>query len=182
MSRALATITGEHLDRLRLTAELERRALTDPLTGLANRAAFSAALTSMTEDGTADPWAVVLIDLDGFKTVNDTQGHDAGDELLVEIGALLHQLVPATRVVARLGGDEFAVITQWTDAAQLAQRIEAGVAALRPGLIGASVGIARSPVGGCDVASLVHAAHQAMYRRKAQRKTIRPHRALRPSG
>jgi diguanylate cyclase (GGDEF)-like protein len=179
---ALATITGEHLARLRLTAELERRALTDPLTGLANRAAFSATLISMLEDDSADPLALVLIDLDGFKAVNDTQGHDAGDELLVEIASLLRRIVPATGLVARLGGDEFAVITHWSDGAQLAQRIETNVAALRPGLIGASVGVARSRVDGDDVAALVHAADQAMYRRKAQRKATRPHRALRPSG
>jgi diguanylate cyclase (GGDEF)-like protein len=180
--RALATITAEHLDRLRLTAELERRALTDPLTGLANRAAFSAALSSMIERDAPDALAVVLIDLDGFKTVNDTQGHDAGDELLVEIASLLSHMAPPGGVVARLGGDEFAVITRWNDAAQLAQRIESGVAALRPGLIGASVGVARSQEDGSDVASLVHAADQAMYRRKAHRKAARPRRAFHPNG
>ena len=167
---ALATITAEHLDRLRLTAELERRALTDPLTGLANRTALSTALTSMLEHDATDSMAVVLIDLDGFKTLNDTHGHDAGDHLLVEIGVLLRGMVRATDVVARLGGDEFAVVTRSSDAARLAQRIESGIAALRPGVSGASVGVAYSMVDGADGASLVRAADEAMYRRKAHRK------------
>jgi len=167
---ALATITAEHLDRLRLTAELERRALTDPLTGLANRTALSTALTSMLEHDATDSMAVVLIDLDGFKTLNDTHGHDAGDHLLVEIGVLLRGMVRATDVVARLGGDEFAVVTRSSDAACLTQRIESEIAALRPGVTGASVGVAYAKVDGADGPSLVRAADEAMYRRKARRK------------
>ncbi|MBL8929635.1 MAG: EAL domain-containing protein [Kineosporiaceae bacterium] len=119
---------GEDLDRvvrlilhvvdvtvLRSTqAELERLALTDTVTGLSNRAALEAAaqqaLDRRSITGPGLGIGFVLLDLDRFKTVNDSLGHVAGDALLVEVGRRLRGAVPSSAVVARLGGDEFAVL------------------------------------------------------------------------
>lgn len=95
--------------RRSLENELARMAYTDPLTGLANRRALLQSL----EDGVAAEehrTALLLLDLDGFKNVNDTRGHDFGDELLVEVSRRIKELLRPTDVGARLGGDEFAIL------------------------------------------------------------------------
>lgn len=89
------------------TAELRRTAETDPLTGLPNRTLL---FVRVAEALAAGPVAVALIDLNGFKAVNDSLGHAAGDELLVEVALRLDAAVPDGWTVARLGGDEFAVV------------------------------------------------------------------------
>ncbi len=91
---------------------LERLALTDPLCGLPNRRGFLAHLQASTADPPAGDLldAVLFIDLDNFKWVNDTYGHQVGDKLLVAATARLHRCVRPTDVIARLGGDEFAII------------------------------------------------------------------------
>jgi diguanylate cyclase (GGDEF)-like protein/PAS domain S-box-containing protein len=97
----------------RLAAEMRHRATHDPLTGLANRAEFENSLTQMLGSlaaGGGDTHALMYIDLDQFKLVNDICGHAAGDQLLKQVGALLRSLVRVQDVVARLGGDEFGVI------------------------------------------------------------------------
>ncbi len=93
-------------------AELERLALRDPLTGLANRSLLGdriAQAIAWSEGGAAPP-AVLLFDLDGFKTINDSLGHTAGDAVLVEVARRLTSVVRPMDTVARLGGDEFAVV------------------------------------------------------------------------
>ena len=92
-------------ERLLLEQELRTAAFTDPLTGLANRARFTATLAA--SGGGA---SVVLLDLDGFKTVNDTLGHPAGDRVLVEVARRLRVVCRDDDLVARLGGDEFVVL------------------------------------------------------------------------
>ncbi|GAB3644586.1 putative bifunctional diguanylate cyclase/phosphodiesterase [Glycomyces tarimensis] len=95
--------------RRSLETELARMAYTDPLTGLANRRALLQGL----EDGVAaeeHTTALLLLDLDGFKNVNDTRGHDFGDELLVEVSRRIKELLQPTDLGARLGGDEFAIL------------------------------------------------------------------------
>ena len=95
--------------RRTLETELARMAYSDPLTGLANRRALLQAL----EDGAAaqsQRASLLLLDLDGFKNVNDTRGHDFGDELLVEVSRRIKDLLRPTDTGARLGGDEFAVL------------------------------------------------------------------------
>ncbi|MEU6247251.1 EAL domain-containing protein [Glycomyces sp. NPDC047010] len=95
--------------RRSLETELARMAYSDPLTGLANRRALLQSL----EDGVAAEeyqTALLLLDLDGFKNVNDTRGHDFGDELLVEVSRRIKELLRPTDVGARLGGDEFAIL------------------------------------------------------------------------
>jgi diguanylate cyclase (GGDEF)-like protein len=90
--------------------ERDRRANTDGLTGLPNRAAFNTAMATV-DCSQPGNWALFLIDLDGFKAVNDTYGHHAGDRLLVQVGQRLAQMA-APDTVFRIGGDEFAVLVQ----------------------------------------------------------------------
>jgi diguanylate cyclase (GGDEF)-like protein len=154
--------------------ELERKALHDPLTGLANRALIVEHAESAFHRAkrTGDLIFVLYVDLDGFKTVNDTLGHDAGDELLIKVAARLNECVRDTDTVARVGGDEFAILLE--QAASLpavegvAQRIVeqiAGPFVLASGTanIGASVGIAYGNTAGQSVAQLMKSADAAMY-------------------
>jgi diguanylate cyclase (GGDEF)-like protein/PAS domain S-box-containing protein len=106
--------------------ELERMAYTDYLTGLPNRARFMAALEAARARATeGEPGCVLLVDLDGFKAVNDVAGHDAGDRLLCEIAGLLRGGARDRDLVARLGGDEFALLVPGTaeEAGGLAERL-----------------------------------------------------------
>ncbi len=88
-----------------LLEQLRHEALHDPLTGLANRPLFQARVREA-----VGPVAVLVLDLDGFKTVNDVRGHAAGDQLLTECGQRLRSRLRSADTVARLGGDEFAVL------------------------------------------------------------------------
>ena len=99
-------------DRAKLEQELRDAAFTDPLTGLANRACFTARLAAAGRDT-----SIVLLDLDGFKAVNDTLGHPAGDRVLVEVARRLRAVCRDEDLVARLGGDEFVVLLGATAAA-----------------------------------------------------------------
>jgi diguanylate cyclase (GGDEF)-like protein len=111
--------------------ELERMAYTDHLTGLPNRARLMAALTGARDRVAAGgPGAVLLLDLDGFKAVNDIAGHEAGDLLLVEVADRLRATVRDHELVGRLGGDEFAVVvdSDLAEAAALGERIVAELA------------------------------------------------------
>jgi diguanylate cyclase (GGDEF)-like protein len=107
----------------------------DPLTGLANRRVFldRLALAVAANRRAADPFAILLLDLDNFKNINDTLGHPAGDTLLCEVAVRLSQTVRETDLVARLGGDEFAIlqlgVTNPDYAGALASRIAASLAA-----------------------------------------------------
>ncbi len=111
-STSLCWIFRDTSTRLALESQLRRQAFTDPLTGLANRAMFTdglrRALLRRQEPG--NRVAVVALDLDGFKAVNDALGHAAGDRLLCEVGAALQEVLRPEDTLARLGGDEFAVI------------------------------------------------------------------------
>ena len=155
--------------------------LHDALTGLPNRrllaAQLNAALASPPGDGST--YAVMLIDLDRFKPINDLRGHAAGDAVLREVGARLKHVIPEAGTVARLGGDEFAVIVRGGSgdepcaavAADMARRIvnelEAPIALGEAEVrIGASVGIAVHPADGDSAESLLHAADLAMYQAK----------------
>jgi diguanylate cyclase (GGDEF)-like protein len=108
----LRTVKADRALRDRLVAEVQRvskLAQTDSLTGLPNRAEFEAELDRL-QGEVAEPFALAILDLDGFKEVNDLLGHSAGDSVLVEFSARLRNSVRESDIVSRLGGDEFAVI------------------------------------------------------------------------
>lgn len=96
-------------EQKRMMDELASQAMKDPLTGLANRRAFFRAV-DLAQSNPAEPFTVLYLDLDGFKTINDSLGHDAGDEALLEIAARLPHAVRDRDVIARIGGDEFALL------------------------------------------------------------------------
>ncbi|MEM8924280.1 MAG: EAL domain-containing protein [Actinomycetota bacterium] len=164
------------------SAELRRRAdqnehqaRHDALTGLPNRMLFTEELDRRLDRGSSDPFAVVLIDLDRFKEVNDTLGHHIGDLLLVEVGRRLDKTMRDSDVVARLGGDEFALVLTEVDgpeaalhaAHRIVDAIEAPfeVEGLRLD-VGASIGVAMAPQHGNDLVTLLQRADVAMYQAK----------------
>ncbi|RKK04539.1 EAL domain-containing protein [Pseudoroseomonas wenyumeiae] len=151
-------------------ARIEQIAATDYLTGLPNRRAFLAGVEAMLTRGL--PCALLFIDLDNFKPVNDIHGHSAGDAVLIEAAARLQQDTPPDAMVARLGGDEFAVLLPDGAlaegvAGQILRAFSAPVVA--EGVvaeIGASIGISRSPEQGQDTENLLRTADMAMYHAK----------------
>jgi diguanylate cyclase (GGDEF)-like protein len=178
----LAVISWSSSRSLRRQALLrEHEALHDSLTGLPNRAAFLAAVDRLLAgDARA---TVVLLDLDGFKAVNDTHGHAAGDALLTEVGVRLRAGLRDGEVAARLGGDEFALLLDSsTDQAALPGRLDALVHVLSAPVeldgtsvsVGASVGTAQAPARGRSVDRLMRAADEAMYRCKRTRRGVLP--------
>ena len=113
---AVAHVLGDALDRAASEEELRRRALEDPLTGLANRALFSSQLETELRHARrlGDRVSVLELDLDRFKSVNDTLGHTAGDTLLRKVAARLTACVREEDLVARPGGDEFTIVATRT--------------------------------------------------------------------
>ncbi|MET7667499.1 putative bifunctional diguanylate cyclase/phosphodiesterase [Micromonospora luteifusca] len=173
----------------RLTVEQQHLAAADPLTGLPNRKALLAEVAEQvhlhaerTARGEPDgQLALLLIDLDRFKNVNDALGHAVGDRLLVEVSARLTDVHPRPQMIARLGGDEFAIVmTGLTDVGQareLADRVVQALAEPVPldGLpldVGGSIGIALFPEHGEDFATLMRHADVAMYDAKHRNDTV----------
>ncbi|AXV15576.1 GGDEF-domain containing protein [Neorhizobium sp. SOG26] len=175
---ALATsLSSANGDIMRANDRLEVLANCDPLTGLANRAAFNTALlTGIEEARTAGhQLALLILDLDRFKSINDTLGHSAGDALLIEVGERLRASLEGPGIAARLGGDEFAVILSGPhaleDSRRLAQAIlDRGRQAImlggQPAVVGASIGIALYPDHATTGEDLFVAADMALYRAK----------------
>src|SRR4051812_12602905 len=168
MARAGLTVT----DRLRAS---HRQAVTDDLTGLGNRRYLLECLERAV--GESDEVALLLIDLDGFKDLNDTLGHEAGDEVLRQIGPRLEEALRAGGTLARLGGDEFAVVLAPGDEAtasatglRLRSALERsfGVGGMRLH-VDASIGIALFPEHGDDALGLLQRADVAMYEAKRTR-------------
>ena len=165
--------SGEDItDRLRADAEIRRLAYRDPLTGLANRMHFDAGLRAAVA---AEPAiGLLFVDLDGFKDVNDTYGHAAGDELLRATAGRL-EATPGAGLVGRHGGDEFLVLVPGPPehaaavAADVAARLGEPFAIAGHELrIRASVGCAAYPSEAGDADTLLHAADAAMYRDKGR--------------
>lgn len=159
--------------------QLETQLLTDELTGKANRRGFERALNAAVM--APAEFAVLFIDMNGFKAVNDSYGHDAGDELLILAAERIAGQLRADDVVARLGGDEFALIVgnaaNEEQVLALAERIAAAIAvptdlgsAAGRVTVGAAVGFALSAISGRDPGKLLHQADKAMYRDKLRRK------------
>jgi diguanylate cyclase (GGDEF)-like protein len=177
--RQLLTLLDNRLlvrQLLTAQAELRHQAFHDPLTGLANRALFTDRLRHGLALHRRDmrPLSLLYCDLDGFKTVNDTLGHDAGDEVLKAVAERLLAITRAGDTVARLGGDEFVVLIEdGGDAGEAAARIAAALA--QPAAVGrhrvelaASIGIAeltpQAPT--VDATTLLQRADAAMYHAK----------------
>ena len=173
MVRFVAEQYDQLITGLLLAEENQRLALTDPLTGLSNRRATMAALDA--EVAAGRNFAVALIDLDGFKQVNDAHGHHVGDYLLCEIASRLEAAAEAGDEVGRLGGDEFiAVFRNVTDEADCAARSNVLLGALcRPVAyegqrlsFGASLGFAVHGLHGEQVEQLLQSADRALYAAK----------------
>jgi diguanylate cyclase (GGDEF)-like protein len=174
-------LIGELVTSQRRGRELHRRATTDELTGLPNRQQFRAALQELIDASrsSGQRFAVMLLDLDRFKEINDTLGHHYGDALLRDLGPRLAEAVGPGGLVARLGGDEFAVLpARRTADPEALKAIAAALIAWveRPlpveGMtleVGASIGIARYPLDGEDAHTLLRRADIAMYTAKEQR-------------
>ena len=171
--RYVATLTDITHSK-ELEAELRHRAYHDPLTDLPNRALFADRLRVAINQGQRHGrgFALCFIDLDAFKPVNDTLGHAAGDELLVETARRLQLGVRAADTVARLGGDEFAAILSEVDSRreveEVAERIVADMArpfVLQAGTarVSCSIGIALFPEHGRDSDALQRSADKALY-------------------
>jgi len=149
----------------------------DHLTGLLNRAAFSdaSARAAVVAARKQRSVGMLYIDLDGFKQINDSLGHETGDRVLVETAARLSGCLRSGEVLARLGGDEFAVLLDSVDcrneAVEIAERILRAVAAPIPNLrddvrVGASIGIAVRSTDGIEISTLMREADEAMYSAK----------------
>jgi diguanylate cyclase (GGDEF)-like protein len=179
-SLALAEALGQHVavivrqahDR----AALARSALVDPLTGLGNREAFNQRVEHelARTERYDQPLALAMLDLDGFKAVNDRYGHHAGDRALALVANALQGASRASDTVYRWGGDEFAVVMPMlgpVDARNTAARLAAAVATidLADVRLGASVGIATYPEDGRDAGSLMRRADDLMYASKGGR-------------
>lgn len=161
--------------------ELQNKANNDELTGLANRARFMQKLDQCETvlRGTDTPAAIFILDLDGFKQLNDTQGHAAGDWVLVETGKRLKRAARRAEEVARLGGDEFTLLFLNKGAEkEMAEAAEAILAEMsRPFVweghdcdISASIGLAVFDGGNCDMSEQLRRADKAMYEAKAAGK------------
>ena len=159
-----------------LESQLRHDARHDPLTGLLNRKAFGEASERSCVRATrsGDTVGMLYIDLDGFKQVNDTFGHDKGDRVLIEAGERLHDCLGEGETLARLGGDEFAVLIDSVDGERPVELAEAILESLgRPirGLpndvrVGASIGIALRSSDGIEISTLMQDADAAMYMAK----------------
>lgn len=158
--------------------ELSHRAFHDPLTDLANRALFTTRVDEAITRRSHRPLAVLFVDLDDFKAVNDRLGHAAGDEVLLAVAHRIKSCIRPSDVAARLGGDEFAVLLETggtMEAVRVARRlvdvlatpvaVDGGLAA-----IGGSVGVAFGVPGRHTAAQVLAEADAAMYRAKARGK------------
>ena len=175
----LADLASTALQNARLVERIQHQALYDPLTALPNKRLLEervhSAFAARRRSGEA--LALLLIDLDRFKNVNDSLGHEVGDLLLCEVADRLRGVVREDDTLARLGGDEFALLLARIEdvdvAAHVAERVQRALAA--PFDLGghrlfvtASVGIATAPEDGADQATLFKKADMAMYRAKEQ--------------
>jgi len=175
--RAMVMIIRDIAVEHDLRQKLEALIISDPLTGLYNRRGFYQAVETALARAkrTKTHLAIIYIDLDGFKNINDSMGHDVGDDLLRHVATQLKSAIRPYDSLARMGGDEFTIVldslAELRDATQIADKLLKLISA--PFCVGeeefaisASVGIACYPEGGEDVEDLLRAADMAMYEAK----------------
>ena len=179
--RLVGSITDVTARRL-LQEQLVQEALFDGLTGLAKSTLFKDRVNQAIELAKRRPgywFAVLFVDLNGFKAVNDTLGHAAGDELLTSVADRLKQSLRRNDTAARLGGDEFAILLNDVENAYeltlIVQRVEALISAPhqvagRTATVGAAIGVAGSDAGYATAEEMLHEADAAMYRAKRRSK------------
>lgn len=181
MSMASYRLNGMLVSTMLAERENDRHARQDSLTGLLNRHGLFQALDQAVADARSGhgEFAVLYLDLDGFKAVNDTYGHAAGDALLKQVSERLSALMPDGAVAARIGGDEFVLLIRQdsdSEAQAIGDRIVQSVSQPydleqeNPISIGGSVGIALIPRHGADRAAVLHAADRALYLAKSAGK------------
>ncbi len=174
---ALGRIVRHSVERKKTEARLLRLAMRDQLTGLVNRVFFRERVASALAGARRNnrPFAVMYVDLDGFKGINDSLGHDSGDALIQQAAARLQKAMREEDTVARLGGDEFAILIEDANSPQdvlrIAERCRQQLAIpfeldLQEATISGSLGLAFYPEAGNSVDSLLSAADAAMYRAK----------------
>lgn len=155
--------------------EIQRLAQHDPLTGLVNRTQCELSFRRAIAKSPQQSVALLFIDLDNFKPINDALGHQAGDEVLQKLASLLQQQLSEQDVLSRFGGDEFVVIlSQWQDSAELEQRIQNLLQSCQQEFLvqqhkiqlSASIGVTLSPADGTDFHLLCKKADTAMYQAK----------------
>ena len=155
----------------------------DPLTGLPNRALFTEFLDQAVQKAAHNhgEFSLLFINLDGFKTINESLGRSAGDQLLIEVARRLRELLPGVDAVARVGGDEFNVIVEHETVGLgidlVAQRIihalsHSYLLGAQSAYIGACIGIAQYPADGSAAESLLNSADAALHRAKAQGRNV----------
>ncbi len=181
---ALAAIAAESLDRSRMAQDMARMALTDPLTGAANRTLFQQRLDLALNQRTAEaqPFVLLYLDLDGFKQINDELGHHVGDALLAAVAQRLAAVVRADDLVARIGGDEFAIVLADADSAadadavcrraaeEIARPVDVG-----PHRVSVTVSVGRAAwVYGDTADEFLKRADHDMYQRKRAARASRP--------
>ncbi len=179
----LVLVVEDITERKELEAKLVHRSMHDPLTGLANRLLFQDRLWHALERGHRErtPTSVVVIDLDGFKVINDEHGHPMGDLVLVSFAERLRSVLRSSDTAARLGGDEFSIVCENTgpeEAQVLTERLRAAVAdPLQVGdrsiALGISVGVGSVPGGeesGLVYERLIRSADLAMYADKTGKR------------
>jgi diguanylate cyclase (GGDEF)-like protein len=176
LSEAVGAVQSVAVEGLveRQVHELESLANSDPLTGLANRRALQdRLLEALAVHKRYDtPFALLVLDVDGLKRINDSQGHKAGDRALVQVSLAMRRTLRTTDTPARIGGDEFCVLAPNQNAAAaepLGRRIADAVEADSDGdsPVGVSIGVVSCPEHGTDIEALLDTADQAMYRAKA---------------
>jgi diguanylate cyclase (GGDEF)-like protein len=172
MLAQLASHAALALRNARLLQEVRQAAETDPLTSLANRRTFDKALEKELSRARrrGDQVSLVMVDIDHFKTFNDTYGHQAGDELLKDVARALTRAARDFDIVARYGGEEFAVILpacSWEDSLPAAERLRKAIAEVRShATVTASAGVATFPIHAADGAAVIRAADIALYESK----------------
>jgi diguanylate cyclase (GGDEF)-like protein len=176
--QALASLVDAGMERAALVGELERQSLRDPLTNAFNRRFFHQALSDVFEAPDQQPGCLALLDIDHFKAINDTFGHEVGDITLKELVDAVTETFRNNDVLCRLGGDEFALILPGLTPPLAVERLDLlrrRLAGLRPGEpsrgpVGfrLSVGVAAYPQHGREPSELLRSADQALYHAKRE--------------